>query len=74
MNINLILIFQGKINSVIMDSCRKTAVVFDSLVSSMEIVNCQSCQMQVSYFMSNKYKMFSRKLIITNMFGHVWYG
>jgi len=37
----------GKINSIILDSCKKTAVVFDSLVSSLEIVNCQSCQAQV---------------------------
>jgi len=36
-----------KINSIILDSCKKTAVVFDSLVSSLEIVNCQSCQAQV---------------------------
>jgi len=38
---------KGKINSIILDSCKKTAVVFDSLVSSLEIVNCQSCQAQV---------------------------
>jgi len=38
---------KGKVNSIILDSCKKTAVVFDSLVSSLEIVNCQSCQAQV---------------------------
>ncbi|KAF2360588.1 Adenylate cyclase-associated CAP C-terminal [Trinorchestia longiramus] len=38
---------KGKINSIILDSCKKTAVVFDSLVSSLEVVNCQSCQAQV---------------------------
>lgn len=38
---------KGKINSVFLDSCKKTSVVFDSLVSSVEFVNCQSVQMQV---------------------------
>lgn len=38
---------KGKLNSVVMDSCRKSSVVFDSLVSSIEFVNCQSVQMQV---------------------------
>ncbi|EZA47835.1 Adenylyl cyclase-associated protein [Ooceraea biroi] len=38
---------KGKINSIVMDSCRKSSVVFDSVVSSIEFVNCQSVQMQV---------------------------
>ncbi|KAG5317830.1 CAP1 protein, partial [Pseudoatta argentina] len=38
---------KGKVNSVVLDSCRKSSVVFDSLVSSIEFVNCQSVQMQV---------------------------
>uniref|UniRef100_A0A0A9VZ82 Adenylyl cyclase-associated protein 1 n=1 Tax=Lygus hesperus TaxID=30085 RepID=A0A0A9VZ82_LYGHE len=38
---------KGKINSVFLDSCKKTSVLFDSLVSSVEFVNCQSVQMQV---------------------------
>ncbi|KAG8234924.1 hypothetical protein J437_LFUL015332 [Ladona fulva] len=38
---------RGKINSVVVDSCRKSSVVFDSLVSSVEFINCQSVQMQV---------------------------
>ncbi|KAG7205827.1 hypothetical protein KM043_007768 [Ampulex compressa] len=42
------LVVKGKINSVIMDSCRKSSIVFDSVVSSIEFVNCQSVQMQVS--------------------------
>ena len=41
------LIIKGKINSVVMDSCRKCAVVVDSVVASIEFVNCQSVQMQV---------------------------
>lgn len=38
---------KGKINSVFLDSCKKTSVLFDTLVSSIEFVNCQSVQMQV---------------------------
>lgn len=38
---------KGKINSITLDLCKKTSVVFDSLVSSMEFINCQSVQMQV---------------------------
>lgn len=40
---------KGKLNSVFLDSCRKSSVVFDSLVSSVEFVNCQSVQMQVCH-------------------------
>lgn len=45
---NSTLTVKGKINSIIIDSCKKCSVVFDSLVSSVEFVNCQSVQMQVS--------------------------
>uniref|UniRef100_A0A336KDG3 CSON007862 protein n=1 Tax=Culicoides sonorensis TaxID=179676 RepID=A0A336KDG3_CULSO len=45
--VNSTLTIKGKINSVVMDSCKKCSVVFDSLVSSVEFVNCQSVQMQV---------------------------
>lgn len=45
------LIVKGKLNSVIVDSCKKSSVVFDSLVSSVEFINCQSVQMQVSNFL-----------------------
>lgn len=38
---------RGKINSIVMDSCKKTSVIFETLVSSMEFINCQSVQMQV---------------------------
>jgi len=53
---NSTLTVKGKLNSVFLDSCRKSSVVFDNLVSSVEFVNCQSVQMQVcvtqSYFTS----------------------
>lgn len=45
---NSTLTVKGKINSVVVDSCKKCSIVFESLVSSVEFVNCQSVQMQVS--------------------------
>lgn len=44
---NSTLSVKGKINSIVIDSCKKCSVVFESLVSSVEFVNCQSVQMQV---------------------------
>lgn len=41
------LTIKGKINSVVMDSCKKCSLLFDSVVASIEFVNCQSVQMQV---------------------------
>lgn len=40
-------VVKGKINSITLDSCKKTSIVFDSLVSSLEFINCQSVQTQV---------------------------
>jgi len=37
----------GKVNNIVIDSCKKVGVVFQSVVSSCEFVNCQSVQMQV---------------------------
>eukprot|EP01114_Cavostelium_apophysatum_P004301 TRINITY_DN144_c0_g1_i1.p1 TRINITY_DN144_c0_g1~~TRINITY_DN144_c0_g1_i1.p1 ORF type:complete len:487 (-),score=133.73 TRINITY_DN144_c0_g1_i1:70-1530(-) len=39
---------KGKINAITMDSCLKSAVVFESLVSSCDIVNCQSVEVQIT--------------------------
>lgn len=41
------LVVKGKLNSIVVDSCVKSAIVFDSLVASVEFVNCRDCQMQV---------------------------
>ena len=40
---------EGKVNNLVLDGCKKTAVVFDNVVSSCEFINCQSVQMQVGY-------------------------
>jgi len=37
----------GKCNNIIVDSCKKVAIVFDTVVSSCEFINCGSVQMQV---------------------------
>ena len=42
----------GKCNNIIIDGCKKTAIVFGSVVSSVEFINCQSVQMQVIYQLS----------------------
>ncbi|VDO67732.1 unnamed protein product [Heligmosomoides polygyrus] len=36
----------GKLNSITLDSCRKTSVVFDALVSQCETINCQRVEIQ----------------------------
>lgn len=38
---------EGKVNNIILDGCKKTAVVFQDVVSACEFINCQSVQMQV---------------------------
>nr|CAH7752374.1 unnamed protein product [Callosobruchus chinensis] len=40
-------VVKGKINSIVVDACKKTAVVCDYLVAAIEFINCQSVQMQV---------------------------
>jgi len=37
---------KGKINNIVIDSCNKTAVVFDDIVSVVEFINCQNVQAQ----------------------------
>ncbi|XP_046560993.1 adenylyl cyclase-associated protein 1-like [Haliotis rubra] len=39
---------KGKVNSILLDGCKKSAVVFDDVVSSIEFINCQSVQGQVT--------------------------
>jgi len=37
---------KGKVNAVTIDDCSKTAVVFENIVASFEIVNCNSVEVQ----------------------------
>lgn len=51
---NSTLTVKGKLNSIQVDSCKKCNIVFDSLVSSVEFVNCEKIQMQVSFLSPSK--------------------
>uniref|UniRef100_A0A5K3EH56 C-CAP/cofactor C-like domain-containing protein n=1 Tax=Mesocestoides corti TaxID=53468 RepID=A0A5K3EH56_MESCO len=42
---------KGKVNSIVLDSCKKTSLLFDTVISSVDIVNCASAQVQVTGFM-----------------------
>ncbi len=39
---------KGKVNAITIDQCKKTGVVFDSLVASCELVNSSNLQVQVT--------------------------
>lgn len=38
---------KGKVNAITLDSCKKSAVVFDEAIASLDVINCQSVQAQV---------------------------
>lgn len=38
----------GKVNNVVIDGCKKTAVVVDEVVGSLELVNCESVKLQIN--------------------------
>ena len=38
---------EGKVNNVVVDSCKKMSIIFVDVISACEFVNCQSVQMQV---------------------------
>lgn len=44
---NSVINVKGKINAISLDGCHKTGIVFENAVASVEIVNCQSVQVQV---------------------------
>jgi len=37
---------KGKVNSISIDSCKKTSVVFDSLLAQVEVINSKSIEVQ----------------------------
>jgi len=39
---------KGKVNSIAVDDCSRTAVVFDNAIASLEVVNCRSVEVQVT--------------------------
>ncbi|VDM33421.1 unnamed protein product [Hydatigera taeniaeformis] len=42
---------KGKLNSIALDSCKKTSLLFDTVISSVDIVNCQDIKIQVTGLM-----------------------
>jgi len=42
-----VIIIEGKVNSIAMDGCKKTGLVFDDCLATCEIMNCQSVKVQV---------------------------
>jgi adenylyl cyclase-associated protein len=44
--LNATIDIQGKCKGIVVDSCKKTQVLFDDIVSSFELVNCQRMQAQ----------------------------
>ncbi|KAK2167636.1 hypothetical protein NP493_1269g00039 [Ridgeia piscesae] len=38
---------KGKLNSISLDNCKKTGLVFEDVISAIDVVNCKSVQIQV---------------------------
>ncbi|XP_074657108.1 adenylyl cyclase-associated protein 1-like [Tubulanus polymorphus] len=45
---NSVIQVKSKVNSIILDSCKKVGVVFDDVISTFEMVNCQSVKAQLN--------------------------
>ena len=41
------MLIKAKINAVLLDDCEKTSIVCSDVVSSIDIVNCKSVEVQV---------------------------
>ena len=37
---------KGKVNSIMLDACKKVGIVFESVVAAFEAVNCNGLQIQ----------------------------
>jgi len=46
--VNTTVVIKGKVNAITVDDCTKTAVVFDTVMASFEVVNCRSVEVQVN--------------------------
>jgi len=45
---NSVITVKGKINSVTLDNCKKCGIIVDTLIASMDVVNCTSVKVQVN--------------------------
>jgi len=65
------IIVKGKFNSVVMDNCQKSNLIFDTIVASVEVVNCKSvkvqCQVSVPTMLIDKTDGFHVYLAKTSL-------
>jgi adenylyl cyclase-associated protein len=45
---NSVVQVKGKVNAITVDTCKKTGIVFDNAISSVEVVNCNGVQVQIT--------------------------
>jgi len=45
--VDSVLEVKGKCNAITLDGCKKVALIFDSVVAGIELINCTSCKVQV---------------------------
>lgn len=50
---NSVVTIKGKCNAVMVDNCLKTNVIFDTAISSLDIVNCKNVKVQVNESVSS---------------------
>jgi len=50
---NSVIRIKGKVNSIAVDGCKKTIVVFDNAIASAELVNCQSVELHINGYVPN---------------------
>lgn len=44
---NSVVKIKGKVNTLTVDSCKKTSVVFDNLLAQVDVINSQDIEIQV---------------------------
>ena len=47
---------KGKVNHILLLNCKKVGLVFDSVVSSVEVMRCQSLKVQVQFSDGERFK------------------
>jgi len=47
-NLNSVITIQGKVKGIVVDNCKKVGIIADSVVSSIEFVNCESVKLQIN--------------------------
>jgi len=45
--VDSVITVSGKTNAITLDGCKKVAIIFDSVVAGIELINCTSCKVQV---------------------------